>query len=134
MPVGVNVAPIIPGLTDPECEKILSAAAEAGASFANWILLRLPLELKDLFTAWLEEHTPARARHVLSLVRDIRGGALNDANFGTRMSGQGAYADTIRQRVVRHCAKLGLARDLPGFDLSRFQPPPRAGDQLALRM
>jgi len=132
IPVGVNVAPIIPGLTDSESERILSAAAAAGASFANWILLRLPLELKELFTAWLEEHAPARARHVLSLVRDIRGGALNDARFGNRMSGQGAYADAIRQRVIRQCAKLGLARDLPDYDCRRFCPPPQAGDQMML--
>ena len=98
IPVGVLVAPLIPVLTDPELEAILEAARSAGAGCASYVMLRLPHELRDLFTTWLHDHRPLQAEHVLNRVREIRGGKLNDPNFGTRMSGQGEYARLIARR------------------------------------
>ncbi|WP_419757258.1 hypothetical protein [Acidisoma sp.] len=86
------------GLNDAELEAILEAAAEAGAERAGYVLLRLPLELREMFEAWLREHMPQRANHVLSLIRQMRGGALNDATFGQRFVGTGPYADLLSQR------------------------------------
>jgi DNA repair photolyase len=129
---GVMAAPMIPALNDGELEAILEAARQAGAVSAGYTLLRLPHEIKDLFKEWLEEHAPLKARHVLSLIRDTRGGKLNDPNFGSRFRGEGAYAGLLRTRFK-------LARDRLGFDnndwrpnLKLFRPPPRAGDQLKL--
>jgi DNA repair photolyase len=125
IPVGVMVAPVIPVLTDQEMEKILAAAVEAGATSAGHVLLRLPLEIKDLFVEWLEAHAPAKAKHVLDLVRDTRAGKLNDATFGRRMVGQGNYAALIHKRFELASRKLGLgARDWH-YDLSLFKPPRR---------
>jgi DNA repair photolyase len=125
VPVGVMVAPVIPVLTDPEMERILAAAKEAGASSAGYVLLRLPLEIKDLFTEWLEAHAPAKAKHVLDLVRDTRAGRLNDASFGRRMTGQGTYAQLIHQRFELATKKLGLHERDWRYDLSLFKPPAR---------
>jgi DNA repair photolyase len=127
------VAPVIPGLTDPEIEAVLDAAAAAGATSAGWVLLRLPHELKELFAAWLEAHAPLRAGHVLSLVRQCRGGRLNDPGFGDRMRGQGALAELMAQRFRRRCARLGLSRRGLPQRTDLFRPPaPEGGAQLGL--
>jgi DNA repair photolyase len=126
--VGVNVAPIIPQLTDKEMEAILKAATAAGATHAGYTLLRLPREVAPLFRAWLDAHYPLRAAHVMSIVRDIRGGRDNDPRFGARMRGQGPYADLIRKRFRLACRRLGLnaQRNAP-LDTTRFRPPAKAG-------
>src|SRR5262249_46893493 len=98
IPTGVMVAPIIPALTDHEIEPILAAAADAGAVSAGFVLVRLPYEVKDLMTAWLDAHFPGRAAHVLSLIRQCREGRLNDPEFGSRMRGSGPIAQLIAQR------------------------------------
>jgi DNA repair photolyase len=108
VPVGVNVAPVIPGLTDHELPGILKAAADAGASQAGFTPLRLPLTVRPLFVNWLETHFPDRKEKVLSHIRDIRGGKLNDSQFGSRMRGQGPMADNIRQMFHVYCNKYGL--------------------------
>ena len=130
--VGVNVAPVIPQLTDKDMESILEAAAAAGAAHAAYTLLRLPREVAPLFRAWLDAHHPLRAAHVMSIVQDIRGGRDNDPRFGARMHGQGQYADLIRKRFALACKRLGLnaERDVP-LDTTRFRPP-RVGGQLDL--
>ncbi len=124
VPVGVNVAPVIPQLTDRDLEAILEAAAAAGARHAGWTMLRLPLEVAPLFRDWLDVHYPLRAAHVMSLVRQIRGGKDNESQFGTRMGGQGEFADLIRRRFALACKRLDLNtdRDAP-LDTSRFRPP-----------
>ncbi|MGF1477480.1 MAG: PA0069 family radical SAM protein [Geminicoccaceae bacterium] len=129
VPVGVNVAPIIPGLTDPEIESILAAAAEAGADHANHILLRLPFEVKDLFADWLSVHYPDRASHVLSLVRQTRGGRLNDSRFHERFKGLGVYADMIRERCGKAMKRLGLnGEGRARIRIDHFRPPSRQWD------
>ena len=131
IPTGVMVAPIIPALTDHEIERILLAAAEAGAVGAGYTLVRLPHEVKELMTGWLEAHYPDRAQHVLSLIRQCRGGRLNDPRFGSRLHGEGPYARLVAQRFARTCARLGLdKRRMPQrTDLFRR---PADGRQLAL--
>lgn len=106
IPVTVLTAPVIPVLNDSEMETILRKARQAGALSAGYVLLRLPLEIKDLFQEWLFEHFPDRAEHVLQRIRDIRGGKLNDSNFGSRMRGQGEYASLINQRFYLAYRKL----------------------------
>jgi len=123
VPVGVLAAPMIPGLNDAELEAILKASAEAGAARAGYVLLRLPLELRDMFEAWLREHMPQRANHVLSLIRQMRGGALNDATFGQRFVGTGPYADLLSQRFDRAARQLGLNGRDTEMDVSRFRVP-----------
>lgn len=132
VPVCVNVAPIIPGLTDHEIEPILEAAAEAGAAEAAYTLIRLPLEIKDLFQEWLQEYCPDRASRVESLIRQVRGGALYRSQFGERMKGTGPYADLIRQRFRQASARFGLNRRDRPIRTDLFQPPPKPGQQLAL--
>ena len=113
---------MIPGLNDPELERILTAAHRAGARHAGYVLLRLPLELRDMFTAWLNEHVPDRARRVLAMIRETRAGALNDSRFGQRFTGQGAYADLLAQRFDRVKRQLGFeGREL--LDASQFRNP-----------
>ena len=123
VPVGVLAAPMIPGLNDAELEAILKASAEAGAARAGYVLLRLPLELHDMFEAWLHEHMPQRANHVLSLIRQMRGGALNDATFGQRFVGTGPYADLLSQRFDRAARQLGLNGRDTEMDVSQFRVP-----------
>src|SRR6478736_4778363 len=108
VPVGVNVAPVIPQLTDRDLEAILEAAAAAGARYAMWTMLRLPLEVAPLFRDWLAVHYPLRAAHVMSIVRQIRGGRDNEARFHARMGGQGEFADLVRKRFAIACKRLGL--------------------------
>jgi DNA repair photolyase len=128
VPVGVMVAPVIPAITDHELEAILEAAAEAGAKCAGYVLLRLPYEVKDLFREWLTEHHPLRAKHVMSLVNDLRGGRDNDPNFGSRMRGTGPLAELLRKRFTVACRRLGLnSLRTFDFDTTRFMPPRRAG-------
>ncbi len=123
VPVGVLTAPIIPQLNDKDLEAILEAAAANGASGAGWIMLRLPHEVLPLFKGWLEAHVPLRAAHVMSLVRQIRGGRENDPNFGSRMRGEGTFADLIEKRFALACRRLGLNRRGGKLDTSRFIPP-----------
>jgi DNA repair photolyase len=94
--------------------------------------MRLPFEIKDLFAQWLEEHAPGKAKHVLSLVRQVRDGRLNDPEFGSRMRGTGPYAELIAKRFRLACARLGFNRNDWSMDLTKFSPPPAAGDQLRL--
>ena len=124
IPVGVSVAPVIPQLTDRELEAILEAAAQAGARHAGWTMLRLPLEVAPLFRDWLAAHYPLRAAHVMSIVRQIRGGRDNEPRFHVRMGGQGEFADLIRKRFAIGCKRLGLNADRdPPLDTTLFKPP-----------
>jgi DNA repair photolyase len=123
VPTSVMAAPIIPGLNDHELEAVLEAAAAAGAAHSGYVLLRLPHELKELFTSWLEAHAPLRAQHVLTLIRQCRGGRLNDPSFGSRMRGQGAYAELIGQRFALAKRRFGLDRSRPPLRTDLFQPP-----------
>ncbi|MEO6929260.1 MAG: PA0069 family radical SAM protein [Casimicrobiaceae bacterium] len=134
VPVGVMVAPVIPQLTDCDLESIVDAAAKAGAQSAGWVMLRLPLEVAPLFRAWLDEHYPQRAAHIMSLVQQIRGGRDNDSTFGTRMRGSGTLAELLAQRfrIARARNGMGDHRADP-LDISQFVPPHAADDaQLAL--
>ena len=131
VPVGVLAAPLIPALNDHELERILAAARSSGAASAGSVLLRLPGELGDLFTDWLERHVPGRARRVLARLRDCHGGSLYDARSGLRMRGHGPYAAVLAQRLERARARLGLAERLP--PLAEATPVNRAaGRQLDL--
>ena len=132
VPAGVMFAPVIPALNDEELESVLAAASEAGAQSAGYVLLRLPLEIKDLFREWLEANEPGRARHVISLVRSMRGGKDYDSAWHSRMRGTGPYAEMIAKRFQLAVKKLGLNRDSRPLDLSQFRKPAQAGDQLAL--
>lgn len=123
VPVGVNVAPVVPFLTDSELESILEASASAGATRAGYVLLRLPWELKGLFRDWLDTHFPLKADHVISRMRQMRGGRDYDSRFGTRMKGEGLYADLLMQRFRKTCARLGLDRERRPLDTSLFRPP-----------
>lgn len=123
IPVGVLVAPIIPGLTDHETPAILQAAARAGARFAACTLLRLPHGLPELFTRWLEVHRPAARERVLGRLRDMRGGRLNDPRFGARMRGEGVLAEQVRALFAAGCRRAGLARRGPTLSTAAFRPP-----------
>jgi len=133
VPCGVMVAPVIPALTDHEMESILEACAAAGARWAGYVLLRLPYEIKDLFREWLAAHYPDRAAHVMSVLREMRGGRDNDPNFGSRMRGNGPYALLLKSRFKLACQRLGLNSTSRGaLDSTRFRPPGPAGAQLRL--
>lgn len=108
IPVGVNVAPIIPGLTDHECAEILEQAAAAGAKYAGYTILRLPYKVKDLFAEWLEQHYPDRKKKVLHKILDIRDGKLNNSEWGTRMKGKGNFSKQISDLFHVQTKKLGL--------------------------
>ncbi len=129
IPVSVNVAPVIPFLTDSELEPIMEAAAAHGAFAAHYTLVRLPWEVKDIFRAWLEEHFPLKAAHVMSRIHEMREGRDNDPNFGTRMSGTGLFAELLRQRFEKALKRFGLdQREAEfGLDTSLFVPPSRQG-------
>ena len=132
IPVSVLTAPLIPAVNDAELEQLLAAAAAAGATRAGYVLLRLPYEVKELFRAWLEQHLPLRAAHVMSLVQQARGGRDNDPRFGTRMRGTGPWADMMRARFELASKRLGLnAHRGPELDTGRFCPP-RGDGQLEL--
>lgn len=123
IPVGVLAAPMIPALNDFELERILQAAARAGACHAGIVLLRLPLELRQMFEEWLQTHFPHRTRHVLNLIRETRAGELNDSRFHHRFSGQGVYADLLQQRFARASRQLGLQEARTQLACDRFAVP-----------
>jgi DNA repair photolyase len=123
VPCGVMVAPVVPFLTDDAIEPILGAAARAGASRAEWVLLRLPHEVKTLFRDWLETHFPSKAVHVMSRMQSMRAGRDYVADFATRHRGTGVIAELLEQRFARACARLGLDRARHGLDTTRFRPP-----------
>lgn len=125
VPCGVLVAPVIPFLTDSTVEQVLEAAREAGATMAGYVLLRLPYEVKDLFKAWLEQYYPLKASHVMSRVRQMRGGKEYDSEFGRRMRGEGEFADLLAQRFKLACQRLGFNSNRKALDTSRFRPPQR---------
>ncbi len=127
VPVGVLAAPMIPGLNDAELERILHAAAAAKAQCAGYVLLRLPHELRAIFQDWLERYLPDRARHVLELIRQTRGGGLNDARFGKRFSGTGVYADLLARRFARAVRQFGLEARTD-LDCGRFRVPAARAD------
>lgn len=120
VPVGVNVAPIIPFLNEPEIERIVEAAAGAGAHAIHHTIVRLPWEVNPLFQEWLDHHVPDRAARIMARIRDMRGGRDYDADFRTRMKGQGVWADLIRQRVRGASARHGLGHGGPQLDVTAF--------------
>ena len=126
IPVGVLAAPVIPVLTDAELEAILEAAREAGALSADYVLLRLPQEVAELFRAWLAEHAPGQAAHVMARVQDMRGGRDNDARFGRRMVGDGVFAGLIAQRFRLATRRLGYG-ELPPLRTDLFRRQGRGG-------
>ncbi|MES2969783.1 MAG: PA0069 family radical SAM protein [Pseudomonadota bacterium] len=132
IPVRVMVAPVIPGLTDHELEPILSAARDAGAQTASWIMLRLPLEVSPLVQDWLATHQPGRAAKVMARLREAHGGKEYDPNWGKRMRGEGAYSELIGKRFKLAVARLGLKEQATPLRCDLFAAPPRAGDQLSL--
>jgi DNA repair photolyase len=120
--VGVLTAPVIPGLNDHELPALLRAAADAGARYAGYLMLRLPYGLKELFADWLTRHYPDRGDKVLGRLRDMHGGALNDSRFGARMRGEGEMAAQIEALFGAACRKAGLSRSSPGLSAAAFQP------------
>jgi len=132
VPCGVMVAALIPALNDKTLEHVLEEAAKAGAQEAAYVILRLPNELKDIFKEWLAAHYPERADHVISIVRQMRGGKENDPRFGERMRGTGNFAELISKRFAIACKRFGLnghggGRRLPELDCTRFVAPSPAG-------
>jgi DNA repair photolyase len=132
IPTTVMAAPIIPAINDAEIERILDAAAACGVEAAGYVLLRLPLEVRDLFREWLQANFPDRERHVFALIRQTRGGKDYDATFGKRMTGGGPYAWMIRKRFETTCARLGLNVHKTPLTTEHFQPPRKASEQLSL--
>ena len=133
IPCGVLAAPMIPGLNDHELENILDAAAQAGARYAGYVMLRLPHEVEPIFADWLQAQYPLKAAKVLSLIRQVRGGALNDAKFGSRMRGSGPIAALLAQRFAAACRRYGFSRQSEGaLDTTRFLVPPGPGTQFDL--
>jgi DNA repair photolyase len=130
IPVGVLVAPIIPGLTDHEIPAVLDAAAAAGAHYAGYTVLRLPWAVKDIFSAWLDTHLPSKKDRILSRVRDLRGGELNASEWGRRFDGEGIFADQIHQLFTVAARRAGLNRSLGQLSTDHFRRP--GGTQLKL--
>jgi DNA repair photolyase len=132
IPTGVMTAPMIPGLNDAEMEDILAAAWDAGARRAGYTLIRMPYEIKDLFAEWLEAYYPMKAKHVLNLIKETHGGRLYDPRWGSRMHGEGPYAELVSTRFRLACRKLGFNQQSFRLDTTKFAPPPKEGDQLRL--
>ena len=132
IPTTVMVAPVIPALNDSEIERILDAAAHAGVKEASYVLLRLPLEVRDLFREWLEANYPDRAQHVFKLIRDMRGGRDYDSAWGSRMKGTGPMAWMIGRRFEIACARLGLNKRRTKLTTDHFLRPGRGGEQLSM--
>ncbi|MDI1363404.1 MAG: PA0069 family radical SAM protein [bacterium] len=132
VPVTVMFAPAIPALNDHEMEAVLQRAAEAGATSAGYVALRLPLEINDLFQQWLATDHPDRAKRVMSLVRQIRGGAAYDSEWGKRMTGEGPVAEVMNQRFLIARRRFGLNEPSMRMDVGAFKVPAKAGDQLSL--
>ena len=130
VPVAVNVAPCIPGLTDHEMPRILEAAREAGATRAGYAALRLPGAVSGIFEDWMREHRPERAEKVLGLIRGMRGGKLNDARFGSRMRGEGAVAQNIAAMFATYARRAGLNQKSLSLAKDQFRRPAQAGEQL----
>ena len=133
VPVGVSVSPVIPFINEPEIEHILAAAYEAGARWAFHVVIRLPWEVEHLFRQWLETHFPQRTERVWARIAEMRAGAgegkINDARFGSRMTGEGVWADLIHQRFAKACERLGYASEYPALSVDGFVPPRPASAQ-----
>jgi DNA repair photolyase len=130
VPVGVMVAPIIPGLTDHEVPAILDAAAQAGARSAGYTILRLPHAVKEIFTSWMDTHEPLKKERVLSRVKDLHGGSLRVSDWGQRMRGDGIFAEQIRELFKISRRRAGLDQPLPELSTAHFRRP--GGEQLTL--
>jgi DNA repair photolyase len=126
IPVGVSVSPVIPFINEPELERILARARDAGAVAAFSTVLRLPWEVNPLFQQWLQAHFPDRAARVMARVRDLRGGRDNDSSFGQRMTGQGVWAQLLAQRFAQATQRLDMSRERIPLDLSQFRRPTQA--------
>ena len=126
------MAPVIPAVNDADIERVLDAAVLAGVKGAGYVMLRLPLELRDLFREWLREHFPDRENHVFKLIREMRGGKDYDATFGARMKGAGPYAWMIGRRFETACARLGLNKTKSSLTTEHFRPPYPRPEQLSL--
>ncbi len=132
VPTTVMVAPIIPAVNDSEIEAILKSAAAAGVREAGYVMLRLPLEVKEIFQEWLMSEMPDRAAKVMSLIKSVRDGKANDSTFGRRMVGSGPYAWSIGRRFEMACARLGINRNRVRLSTDKFRRPPQPGEQLTL--
>jgi DNA repair photolyase len=132
VPVHVNFAPVIPFINEPELERVLEAAAEAGARRCHYTVLRLPWEVAPLFEQWLEAHVPERAARVMARVREMHGGRDYEARFGARMKGEGVWADLIRTRFESASRRVGFAAATPALRTDAFRPPVLPGAQLGL--
>jgi DNA repair photolyase len=130
IPVGVNVAPVIPGFNDEEIPSILKAASEMGAEFAGFILLRLPYAVKDIFINWLKIEFPQKSNKIINRIKDIRGGKLNNSEFGKRFSGQGEFAETIKNLFSLSCKKYGLNKRDYRLSVEGFRK--KANEQLEM--
>ncbi len=130
IPVGVSIAPIIPGLNESEIPAILAAAKAAGAGTAGYIMLRLPLTVAPVFHEWLERTLPDQVQRIEGRIRSVRGGRLNDSAFGCRMRGTGTMAEQIRQLFHLFAKRYGLDGQLPAYDCTRFRPPKTKSGQL----
>lgn len=132
IPVRIMASPLVPALTDPELESILTAGRDAGATSASWIMLRLPLEVSPLWQDWLQEHYPNRAARVMARLKEMHGGQVYDARWFHRMRGTGPYAEMMAQRFNLTVRRLGLQTTLPPLRSDLFKVPPAPGDQLSL--
>lgn len=132
VPVRAMLAPLIPGLTDQEIPAILEAAKNSGARGASFVMVRLPWAVAPIFLAWLEEHRPLAAPRIEALIRDARGGKLNDPRFGSRMRGSGNYAENVEKTFKVFAHKLGLDQPWPELDATQFRPPRMAEGQMRL--
>ncbi|MDB6026417.1 MAG: Radical domain protein [Verrucomicrobiales bacterium] len=130
IPVNVMVAPIVPAITDHEIISIIGRAVEAGATSAGYTVMRLPYAVKDLFTQWVQTHFPDRSEKVLNRIRELRGGKLNDSTWGTRMHGEGIFAEQIAKTFDVACRKFGIDKPRPEMSTASFRRPP--SDQLEL--
>ena len=130
IPVGVMVAPVIPGLTDHELPAILEAAAAAGAKSAGYIVMRLPYAVKDIFLSWLDAHAPTKKARVVDRIREIRGGQLNVSEWGARLKGEGIFADQLRELFAVCARRAGLSPERFPLSTAHFRPP--GGRQLTL--
>jgi DNA repair photolyase len=130
IPVNVMVAPVVPAITDHEMIKIIGRAAEAGATSAAYVVMRLPYAVKDLFSQWVQAHLPDRADKVLNRIRELRGGKLYDAEWGKRMHGEGIFAEQIEKTFDIACRKYGLDKPRAELSAAAFRRPP--GNQLEL--
>lgn len=128
VPVGVLASPMIPGLNDEELERILEASAAAGATSASYTLVRLPLEVREIFAAWLDRHAPTKAPRVLALIRETHGGKLYDARWGARLRGAGPVAELIARRFEVACRRLGLSCRPEPLDTARYRVPRSRGE------